>query len=237
MNVALTDPENLSRLERLVPLCDSVRKGAEYASALAQATGELLQAATLPNRLDELAPVVKMLSGTSYLPADDVGRELATMTKAGRALEKCVDTENLREARFEVKGAQESLQRVETMVGRAWTARMHAEFGPLQRLAAVLAAIPDTGLAGAELRTWTAEVLQLVLSGPPSAQSIQHFDAARTQLGQRFDALGHLGIDVNVRRFLVEVAGKDATLSNLTPEILEWLFAKNAQSRFRIELR
>jgi hypothetical protein len=231
-----TDAEKLFRLERLVPLCDSIRRGTEYTSALEQATAEVKKAATLPDRLEILEPAIAVLGGTSYLPKDDVSRELETVARAGRALQKCVDAETLKDARFDVKEAEQSVQRVETLITKAWFAAVQAEFSPLQRLGAILAGIPDTKAAGGDLQTWAAQVLMLSDSAPPSAESIQQLNMARAALAQRFDSLGQLGIDANVRNFLVAVAGKGATVANLTPEVLEWLNAKKAQSRFRIEL-
>jgi hypothetical protein len=236
MNLAPTDAEQLLRLEMLVPLCESIRKGTEFGTALAQAQAEVQRAAILPDSLERLQPIVEKLRETPYLPSEDVGRELAAVTKAGRALERCVDTETLKDARFEVKGAQESLQRLEAMISKAWNATVQAEFGALQRLGAVLAGIPDTKSAGAELQTWAGQVLTLADGSPPSAQSLQLFDTAKEELGHRFEALGQLGIDTAVRSFLVAVAGRSATVANLTTEVLQWLIAKNAQSRFRIEL-
>jgi hypothetical protein len=186
--------------------------------------------------LEILEPAIEVLGGTQYLPKDDVSKELEAVTRAGRALEKCVDAETLKDARFDVKEAEQSVQRVETLIAKAWSAAVQAEFSPLQRLGAVLAGIPDTKAAGVDLQTWAAQVLLLSDNVPPSAESIQRLNMARAALTQRFDSLGQLGIDANVRSFLVAVAGKGATVANLTPEVLEWLNAKKAQSRFRIEL-
>lgn len=236
MNSPPTDAENLLHLERLVPLCDSIRKGAEYITALEQATAEVQRAATLPDRLEKLEAAIDVLGGTPFLPKDDVSRELETVTKAGRAIEKCVDAEKLRDARFDVKGAEQSVQRVEDLIVKAWTAAVQAEFSPLQRLGAVLAGIPDTRSAGVDLQTWAAGGLKLADGAPPSDESVRLFNIAKAELTQRFELLGQIGIDANVRNFLVAVAGKGATMANLTPEVLEWLNAKKAQSRFRIEL-
>ena len=80
-----TEQEKLFHLERLVPLCETIRKGTEYGTALAQATSEVKNAESLPERLKSLEPTVKMLIGTSHLPAAELEAELGAVTKAGRA--------------------------------------------------------------------------------------------------------------------------------------------------------
>src|SRR5262245_5951373 len=98
-----TEADNLLHLERLVPLCDSIRKGNEYAVALSEAASAVQLAESLPSRLDRVAPVVELLSQTEFLPRDEVARELAALAKIGHSLTKSVDAAKLREARFEIK--------------------------------------------------------------------------------------------------------------------------------------
>jgi hypothetical protein len=228
--------ERLQRLEQLVPLCEAIRKGAEYGAALAQATGEVRNAAALPGRLENLEPALRALQGTQYLPAGDLIPDLEKLEVAGRNLEQCASTEALKDARFSVKDVNESLQRVEALVSKAWTARVQAEFGPLERLGTVLAGIPDTKTAGIALQNWATQALTSSRSTGPTAESLKQFVEAQTELAGRLDALGKLGIDAAVRAFLLEVASERATLANMTPEVLAWLQIKKAQSRFRIEL-
>lgn len=236
MNQISTEQQRLLDLERLVPLCEAIRKGTEYVTALAQATSEVKNAESIPDRLQSLEPAVTMLAGTPHLPIVELRTELATLTKTGRALEKCVDATALKDARFSVKEARQALERAEGLVAKAWVARVRAEFGPLQRLGAVLSEIVDTKAAGKELQTWAGQVLALCGSGPPTPESLEQFTAAKADLAERLDTLGKLGIDASVRNFLLNVAGKGATLEHLTPEILAWLHIRQARTRFRIEL-
>jgi hypothetical protein len=231
-----TDGDRLQRLEQLVPLCESIRKGSEYRAALAQAASEVRGAATLPERLESLEPALHLLQGTQYLPPEDLTADFERLEAAGHALEQCVNTDALKDARFSVKDIREALQRVEAQISKAWDARVHAEFGPLQRLGAVLAEIPDTKATGLELQKWAAHALGAAGGGAPTADSVKQFDKARAEQAARLDALGKLGVDAAVSSFLLEVANKRATLARMTPEVLEWLRVKNAHSRFRIEL-
>jgi len=228
--------EQLERLEQLVPLCASIRKGTEYASALAQASGEVLKAAVLPERLESLEPALSLLGGTEQLSAAEIKPDLDKLEIAGHHLEQCVSTEALKDARFWVKDIREALERVEVVAIKAWAARVHAEFGPLQRLGTVLAEIPDTETAGAALRKWATGALSVSGQSAPTVESVNGFKQAQSEVADRFEALGKLGIDTAVRSFLLEVAGKKATLANLTPGVLEWLRAKDAHARFHIEL-
>lgn len=228
--------EQLQRLEQLVPLCDSIRQGTEYGAALAQATGEVRKAAVLPGRLESLDPALRVLQGSEQLPVGDLIADLNKLEAAGRHLERCVNTEALKDARFSVKDVQEALERVEALVSRAWVARVHAEFSPLERLGTVLAGIPDTKSPGIALQNWATRAIRVSASGMPTADSVKQFDDARSEQAARLDALGKIGIDAVISSFLLEVAGKRATLATVTPKILEWLRAKNAHSRFRIEL-
>jgi hypothetical protein len=158
------------------------------------------------------------------------------MTKAGRVLENSVDAESLRDARFSVKEAQQSLLRAEGIVAKAWMALLSTDFSPLQRLGEVLAEIPDTRPAGRELQVWAESILALRSSGPPTAESLKQFREAKEELAEHLSTLGKAGIDASVRNFLVDVAGKGVTLADLTPGVLAWLHVKKAGSRFRIEL-
>lgn len=229
--------DRLTRLEQLVPLCGSIRKGTEYATALAQATSEVQKAEALPDRLANLEPVLRVLAKTTHFSANEIAPDLDKIIGAGRELERCVNAETLRDARFGVQAAQEAIQRIEKVVVKAWTARVRAEFVPLQSLGAVLASIPDTKKAGQELQGRANEALVAAGNGVPSSSILQAFDQARADLSQRLQLLNKLGIDESVRTFLLELAGGDATLSNLTPDVLEWLQARSALARFRIQLR
>jgi hypothetical protein len=236
MSNPLSAREQLERLEQLVPLCTSIRKGTEYASALAQAGGEVLKAAALPGRLESLEPALSLLGGTEQLSAEEIKPDLDKLEVAGHHLEQCVSTEALKEARFWVKDIREALERVEVVATKAWAARVHAEFGPLQRLGTVLAEIPDTETAGAALKKWAARALSVSGQSTPTVESVNDFKAAQAEVADRLEALGKLGIDAAVRTFLLEVAGEKATLASVTPGVLEWLRAKDAHARFRIEL-
>jgi hypothetical protein len=231
-----TDGDRLLRLEQLVPLCEPIRKGAEYGTALAEATGEVRKAEALPGRLESLEPALLTLARTQHLPASELIPDLEKLEGAGYTLEQCVNADALKEARFAVKDVQEAFLRIEALVSKAWVARVQAEFGPLQRLGAVLAGIPDTKTAGIELQKWATQALGVAGSGPPTAESVNQLAMAQAEQATRLEALGKLGIDAAVTSFLLEVANKRATLASLTPQVLEWLRAKNAQSRFHINL-
>jgi hypothetical protein len=236
MSLAGADADRLQRLEQLVPLCESIRKGSEYRAALAQAASEVRKAATLPPRLESVEPALQLRDGAHYLPSTDLVIDLEKIEAAGHALEQCVNTDALKDARFSVKEIQEAVERIEAQASKAWHARVQAEFGPLQRLGAVLSEIPDTKVAGLELQKWATRALGVAGSGAPTAASVRQFDEIRAERAARLEALGKLGIDATVRSFLLEVANKRATLERVTPDVLEWLRAKNAHSRFRIEL-
>jgi hypothetical protein len=236
MNPVDSAGERLQRLEQLVPLCDSIRKGGEYRAALAQATGEVRNAEALPGRLESLEPALRILQGTPQLPTGDLLTDLQKLETAGRNLQQCVNTEALKDARFSVKDVHEALGRVEALVSRAWVAKVQAEFSPLERLGTVLAGIPDTKSVGSALQNWATRALGVAGSGVPTADSVTLFAEAHGQIAGRLEALGRLGIDAAVIAFLLAVAGERATLASMTPEVLEWLHAKKAQSRFRIEL-
>jgi hypothetical protein len=236
MSQISTEQERLFDLERLVPLCEAIRKGSEYETALGQATSEVNSAQSVPDRLKALESAVSMLVGTSYLPTAELEVELTTLTKTGKVLETSVDAQALKDARFSVKEVRQSVERAEGIVAKAWAAQIRADFTPLKRLGEVLAEITDTKASGIELRTWAGQILDLCGNGPPPPESLAKFDVAKAELPRRLDRLGKLGIDANVRDFLLEVAGKGATLKNLTPQVLAWLHDKHAGSRFKIEL-
>jgi hypothetical protein len=177
-----------------------------------------------------------LLHGTQYLPVEELVNDLEKIVAAGHALEQCVNTDALKDARFSIKEIQEAVERVETQTVKAWHARVHAEFGPFHRLGTVLSEIPDTRTTGLELQKWATRALGMADSATPTAKSVQQFAEARAEQMDRLEALGKLGIDVSVRSFLLEVANKRATLERMTPDVLEWLRVKKAHSRFRIEL-
>src|SRR5579884_3694433 len=103
MSQPASPSEQLQRLEQLVPLCDSVRKGTEYATALAQARGEVLKAANLPVRLESLEPALRLLKGSPQLSSRELTPDLEKLEVAGHHLEQCASTETLKDARFWVK--------------------------------------------------------------------------------------------------------------------------------------
>jgi hypothetical protein len=235
VNDGVANSDRLERLEQLVPLCDSIRKGGEYRGALAQAANEVKKAAIVPARLESLEHALRLLHTTHHLSATDVGVELDKLFTAGRSLEQSVDTDALKDTRFSVKEISEAVQRLEAHVGKAWRDYVRAEFSSLQRLGGVLAGIPDTKATGLELQTWTTRVMAAADGSAPSANSVKHVEDATAERAKRVEALRKMGIDAAVNSFLLEVANKQATLGSVTPQVLEWLRARNAHSRFRIE--
>jgi len=236
MNESTSMVNRLQRLEQLVPQCEAIRKGAEYGNALTQATNEVKGAAVLPDRLERLEPALRILQGTQYLPAADLVPDIETLERVGGTLSRSVNTDALQDVRFWVKDIQEALQRLENQISRAWVTRVKSEFIPLQRLGSVLAAIPDTEATGQDIQKWATRTLDLANGGVPTVNTIREFNEAQAELPSRLKALGQLGVDVEVSSFLLEVANKRATLANVPPSVLDWLRAKHAQGRFRIEL-
>ncbi len=236
MTDMVADTDRLQRLEQLVPFCESVRKGGEYQAALAQAASEVKGAVAIPARLENLQHALRLLRGTPHLPTADVNAELDKLSGAGGSLEHSVDTETLKDARFSVKEITEALQRLEGHVGKGWKEYVRAEFFSLERLGSVLAGIPDTRATGAELRAWAKALIEAAGGRAPSEDSVRYVEKARAERAKRLDALRELGVDAAVSALLLEVANKQATLAAVTPQILEWLRAKNAHTRFRIEL-
>src|SRR5262245_14843050 len=95
--------DRLERLEQLVPLCESIRKGGEYRAALAQAVSEVRTAATLPGRIENVEPALQLLQGGQTLSVKDLTVELEKLQAAGHALAQSVNTDALKDARFSVK--------------------------------------------------------------------------------------------------------------------------------------
>ncbi len=226
----------LQRLEQLVPQCKAIREGAEYGAALSQATNEVAKAATIPARLENLEPAIRALRGTSHMTSRDTVLELDKLEAAGHALERCVNTDALAEARFSVKDINDALHRLELQVSRAWTARVQAEFAPLQRLGKVLAGIPDTKPTGLDILKWSGDSLAGVDDSVPTATAVASFEETRKKIPVRLKSLGKLGVDATVRSFLQAVANGQATLEDVAPQVLEWLRSRSALSRFRVEL-
>ncbi len=237
MNEAIPKARGLLRLEQLVPLCEAIRKGAEYGGALAQASSVVQSVADVPDRLENLGPLVLVLRKSGHLAPRDLLVDIEKIENAGRALEKCVNVEELRDARFSAGDIQEALKRVEDQISKAWSARVESVFRPLQRLGEVLSQIPDTKAAGGELQAWAINALGLGRTAVPTADSVRSLTEAHEELANRLDSLGSLGVDSEVRQFLLEVANRRASLASVTSGVLEWLRAKNAQARFQVELK
>jgi len=232
-----TTPDPISRLEGLVPLCAAIRQGSEYTSALASATSLVGNSISLLDRLDMIGSVAKALADSPCFLATDARNELATIASVGNALEKCVDTQALRDVRFPVRSAQESIERLEKALQRAWSAMLKEDFEPVRSLGGVLAAVPDTKKAGTELQAWAQTVLDRAGKDFPTSADVNLVTDARSQRSHRLEELGAVGIDTEVSRFLIEVAYERATLAELTPKVLVWLISKKAESQFRIKLR
>jgi hypothetical protein len=236
MNQIDATSDRLQRLEQLVPLCESIRKGSEYRAALAQAAGEVRQASTLTSRLASTDAPLRLLCETEHVSRADLIADLEKVETAGRALQQSVNTEALRDARFSVKDAQEAVERIEALLLKGWNSLLSEEFGPLQRMGQVLSEIPDTRMIGIELQKWATRALEISRNGLPTTDSLKRFNAIKAERTTRLESLGQLGIDASVRSFLADVAYKRATLDSVNPEVLHWLRAKNARSRFRVDL-
>ena len=77
--------EQLQRLEQLVPLCESIRKGTEYAIALAHARGKVLNAAALPVRLENLEPALRLLKGAPQLSTRSLSEKDFRSLRSGQS--------------------------------------------------------------------------------------------------------------------------------------------------------
>lgn len=237
MKAAIPRACGLLRLEQLVPLCESIRKGSEYGAALSQASNAVQNLADVPRRLQSLRPAVPVLRQSEHLAPGDLLADIEKLENAGRELEQCSNLDALRDARFSTGDVGEALKRVEDQLSRAWSARVESEFRPLQRLGEVLSQIPDTNAAGVELLTWAKHALALGRVGVPTADSLRSLAEANQARENRLDSLSSLGVDSEVRQFLLEVASRRASLASVTPGVLAWLHVKNAQARFYVELK
>ncbi len=231
-----TDLERLAQLERLVLLAGAMKKGVDYQVALSRATEEVRESAEVPERLDKIEPVLDALGRCAGLPAQDLKGEFATLAKAGRDLERAVDTLALRDARYPLQEAEKSVGKLESLVARAWSEQIKAEFGPLRQLGALLADIPDTRDSGRKLKTWADQALALVTSTLPSKADVDRFQQAQSQIPSQLAGLEQLGIDEKVRQFVGAVAAGSATLNDLHPDVLAWLKRMRADGRFRVVL-
>ena len=166
-------------------------------------------------------------------------RTLKKMEAAGRNLEQSVNTErSLKDARFWVKDIQEALA---TRRGSCLQGMGCQSSGGVQSTGTSWNG-PGGNSRHQAGRNQTPEMGN---SGPRgvgespclrSDSALKHFSELQAEIPGRLEALGKLGIDAAVRAFLLEVAGERATLGSMTPEVLESLQAKKAQSRFRVEL-
>lgn len=227
--------DQLQRLEQLVPMCESIRRGTEYVAALSRAVTEVRKLDGVLQRIENLEPGLRMLRETDQPSSTEMIRDLEKLEAAGHGLQQCVNAEALKDVRFSVRDIEESVQRMEASVSKAWTVLVRTEFGPLDRLGKVLAGFADTKREGIELQKWAAEGLELAV-GIPTAKTIEQFAETRGDVRRRLDALGKLGIDAAVSSFLLEIANNKATLAHVTPHVLDWLESMRARSRFRIEL-
>jgi hypothetical protein len=234
----IVNNDPLLRLEELVTKIPGAKKGRNLGSTLDKA----LQAANGIG--SELKRLELFWEFTSFFSAqigetdiDIIVEKVKELEHIGRITEKAAEVDQLDEVRGKLRDVVPSdVATVERRLNELWQSHIGAAFSTTGSLGEVLNKIPETVKLGQQLADTHRKAQAIASELPVSAEQKLEYEALVKKRESLLALLKKLGAGPEVVHFLLAVANKNATLTDATPGVYEWLKSRNALSSFRIGL-
>lgn len=156
------------------------------------------------------------------------------LTERGAILAKAQTSSELQLIPHRLKGLDKLGERLHVLMSQAWEARLAAEFDHALQLLGVLEACQVAPEPRGQLQTLKKQVQALRYATIPTDQDLENLGAACQQREKALQALESAGLDDDILTVLQKVVRKEASLSDLTPEVLKWLIDSGAAERIRL---
>lgn len=234
--------EPLSAMQKLEALRSWIDDGSVAAGRRRDEFGDALQAAIggagqYQQAFDGLESLTDALDLVDVEP--DALRAMAKrLYRAGKHLEKIDSPEAIRLWTHHLcPEAVSEVGRLETTLHKAWKKRLDVMFGPHAALGDVLRRFERTRDLGRRMFETAGAARGLASAWPPNAKTrrtlAQYCGDRETQNAE----LASAGAAHGVARFLLAVTSGEATLTDLTTEVWEWLREQRALDLFQLSLR
>lgn len=226
---------DLEELEALVPRMEAAVLGRKLGSSLDRTVARLSEAPRQADRFEALVLSARLLDVTDAPQAADAMDEAsAAVGDLARLMQRASTIADLDAVYVEYPEMVTSLKALEAHVRTLWRDLVQVEFLPLVAVGRILLQIADLADLGARLDQLGREAQRTVEGQLPAEAlepEIRKLRAARDRLDAELHAVTG---DPEVDRFLEAVTTATATLSVVTPGVLDWLAAHKATSAFNV---
>lgn len=222
----------------LLPQAGAVAEQMKFGDALSQAQQHLAGQADLPALVEFLAELVAVLAPLSGSAAEAARTHSKALLDHAREIGSIDDRDALKRIQHPLRDARGAVDALLSSLRAEWDDQVRRQFEPLVTVGAVLEGIDATKSLGQGLRRWAESVPK---SGPgrwvPQRAEVEKLQQMREDLPARRESLASVGIDEQVHRFLFAVSRGDATLVDVTQDVLAWLADNDALARFSVASR
>lgn len=224
----------------IISLVDQLRTRLEERDTLERQKGESQKVRQTLEALNRLLPLAQNLRARVELAHDRLAPERAAFQ--GRLDTLRIEVEESKRAFPDdplqvraIKGIARRLQELSEEVDRAWGQYVNETIRPHADLYALVAMLPEVEAQQVEITALLAALRRQAEKAPLTPHALTAFDTKREQLAGRLDQLE--GLSEAIRLFLSKVTAQQATLEDLSEEVLAWCRRGNRASTFRIAFR
>ena len=212
--------EQLTTLKKLEEDAENRKDIEATYDELKQVTAALRQFSTLYQRIRGRLDAEK----TAYIAAQ-VGQ-----------MAKNIETsqQEFAEKRRQVKALKEANKQVKELTQNAeasWKLYAESQLAPQRELLDLVRQLPEINKQLKEIDALTARLEAFTQSSPKNAAEVKEFDQKLAKLAKR---LSNLNLEPDVETFLRDVLRSQATLADLSDEILEWCRQGDRAKTFKI---
>jgi hypothetical protein len=234
----IVNKDPLLQLEELAPKIPAAKKGRTLGSTLDRALEAAHGIASEIERLEEFYEFTSFFSTQiGEADIDIIVEKVNDVERIGRLTEKAADVDQLDEVRGKLRDVVPSdVATLERRLHEVWQNHIRETFSTTGSLGEVLNKIPETVKLGQQLAETHRKAQALASELPVSAEQKLEYEALVTKRESLLALLKKLGAGPEVVHFLLAVANKNATLTDATTGVYEWLKSRNALSSFRIGL-
>jgi len=205
--------------------------GSRITSADAAAVN-LLRSATLGGLVANLS---RWFEPSLIADPESVQVRLESLGRLAAQIEMTATADEYATLEVRIEEGVKSLTSLRKALTGAWKTHCGSTFGAHDKLGQVLAGIDGTRAHGRRMCATARQGLALAQERPNS-EVCDRFDVTRAQVVEQSKNLATIGLTPSVQRFLLRVAGKEATLADLELDALEWLKKMKAAADFDVSI-
>lgn len=229
--------DSLELLEGLISELPQARQAEMFGQALRDASRQLEVLTPEIGRLEECQYSIGLFD--AFWDGDEkreVVEALRQLDSLGQQIEAAQDREQLARVTEIALEAKPRIALVLRDGARVWGRRVDRDLGSLGNLGSLLVQFPDTRDLGRRMTALAATASSLKSVFPPPSASLKQHERMLQDAEEIQKNLAAIGAGKSVQRFLAALANATATLDMVDDDVLQWIRARHAESRFQIKL-